>query len=173
MATRLLIVGLCLAGATVAIANVGLGTTSPRALVEIASSGTTDLIRAGDGAFRVSSAGDVYVSGIAMAPTGLPGPSGDTGPVGPTGDRGPTGVTGPAGNVGPAGAQGPIGLSTRTLAVCSSSQGGCGCSRQLTSVSESRPGYSCTMNSDTGSCQSFAYTYSGITYPALCCLCAP
>jgi hypothetical protein len=172
MRSRLTIIGLWLGSATVAIASVGLGTNTPRAEVEIAPSGTTDLIAAGNGAFRVSSTGDVFVRGGALMPAGVPGPAGDTGAAGPTGDRGPTGVAGPPGDTGPAGVQGPVALPSGTFAICGSSQGGCNCLNLRSSISESRVGYSCTMNSDAGSCQAFAYTNSGITYAALCCLCA-
>lgn len=84
--------------------RVGVGTTSPSALFEVA--GKVKITGGLPGAGKVLTSD---ANGLASWELGTPGPIGATGPAGPAGPTGPTGLTGPTGSTGPTGPIGPTG----------------------------------------------------------------
>ena len=95
--------------------NVGIGTTTPAANLEVKGNGQVDgnLTLTGAGNGIIFPDGTTQTSAIVAGPQGPAGPQGATGPAGPqgaTGSPGPVGSPGPPGPQGPTGPQGPAGL---------------------------------------------------------------
>jgi len=99
--------------------NIGIGTSSPGAKLEIGGTAGVDGIMFPDGTLQTTATliGPQGPQGEPGTAGGPQGPQGDTGPQGPQGNQGPQGATGPQGSQGPqgvAGTQGPAGTSMWT-----------------------------------------------------------
>ena len=170
--------------------NVGIGTTTPAAKLDvngsIAVGGSTVINSAGrwvgNPTGLIGPAPAHQWSGTSLAfqnpdgswgayvnlqgPQGPQGVQGVQGPQGLTGPQGPQGPTGPQGPQGPTGPQGPPGPAVSTSAVCVQYYNECRyiCNGQDHVVGEAHQW--CTITSDTGSCSSGAPN-------GTCCVCRP
>jgi hypothetical protein len=99
-------------GASLFTGRVGIGTTAPRATLDVAGRVLMREFQLGTAATPgyVLTADSRGVGTWQAAPTRLvPGPTGPTGPTGPAGPTGPPGLPGPQGPSGPPGLPGPQG----------------------------------------------------------------
>jgi hypothetical protein len=87
--------------------NVGIGTSTPTALLEV--NGNLKIDNSGNGI--------VFPDGTTQTTASTQGPQGIPGPPGPAGPAGPVGPQGPPGPQGPLGPQGPAGVTTATTVV--------------------------------------------------------
>ena len=87
--------------------NVGIGTTSPNARLDV----NGQVFTSGGIVFPDFS---IQTSAAAQGPAGPTGPIGPVGPVGPAGPQGPDGSPGAQGPAGPTGPAGPIGAQGST-----------------------------------------------------------
>jgi hypothetical protein len=157
---------LVLGGTGANAVNVGIGTETPTAPLDVV------------GALKLEGSGNgiTFPDGTSQTTASVQGPQGPPGPQGPQGPSGPQGPAGATGPQGPQGPQGPPGPPVHTSAVCASNvlpnlvQSGC---THTTIAFENIPGGSCNITSDTGSCSAVGGSGPNGTTNAVCSVCSP